>query len=75
MSLFLPVRTRGSAAIAVCQRCAKKMYYADLKRDPNNHNWYCADCVDGLDPYKLPPKQVEDMALNHPRVDEVLTDG
>ena len=42
MSLYLPVRTQGTAAIAVCPRCSKKLYYDDLKTDPNNLQKYCA---------------------------------
>jgi len=74
MGLYLPVRTKGSAAIAVCPRCSTKVYYGDLKQDPNNLQFYCADCVDIYDPWRLPPRQAEDISLHHPRPDVPLED-
>lgn len=70
---YLPVRPRGSAAIAVCPRCAKKVYYDALQKDPNNGNYYCKGCVDALDPWRLPARQPEDITLQHPRPDTQLT--
>lgn len=69
MSLYLPVRKSGSAAIAVCPRCQMKIYYDDLVQDPNNQQWYCAECVDLYDPYRLPARKPEDITLQHPRPD------
>ena len=69
---FLPVRTKGSAAIAICPRCTKKMYYDDLKLDPNNKAYYCKDCVDLFDPYRLPARTTEKINLQHPRPDVIL---
>ena len=74
MGLYLPVRTKGSAAIAVCPRCSTKVYYDDLKKDPNNNQYYCADCVDIYDPWRLPARQAEDTSLQHPRPDVPLID-
>lgn len=72
MSLYLPVRTKGTAAIAVCPRCGFKKYYDELQRDPNNNSYYCASCVDLYDPWRLPARQAEDISLQHPRPDEEL---
>lgn len=72
MSLYLPVKTKGSAAIAICMRCQTKVYYDDLKKDPNNSNYYCEDCVDVLDPWRLPARRVEDISLQRPRPDVKL---
>ncbi len=72
MSLYLPVRTSGSAAIAVCPRCSMKVYYDELTMDPNTKNWYCPSCVDLYDPWRLGARQVEDITLNHPRPDTEL---
>lgn len=69
---YLPVRTSGSAAIAICFRCQRKVYYDDLKQDPNNKNWYCKECVDIYDPWRLPARQAENISLQHPRPDEEL---
>lgn len=73
MSNLLPVKqVAGSYAVSICPRCSKKVYYGDLRQDPNNFNYYCADCVDEYDPYKLPARRAEDISLQHPRPDEVL---
>lgn len=72
MSLYLPVRAKGSAAIAVCGRCQQKMYYDDLKKDPNNGLLVCAGCLDRLDPWRLPARKTETVSLDHPRPDVEL---
>lgn len=73
MSLFLPVRTSGSAAITICPRCQFKFYYDDMVQDPNNKLWVCKDCCDIYDPWRLPARQAEDISLQRPRPDEELT--
>lgn len=70
--LYLPVRTTGSAAIAVCPRCQRKVYYDELKEDPNNKAWYCGECVDLFDPWRKPARQEDKITLQHPRPDVVL---
>jgi hypothetical protein len=72
MSLYLPVRTQGTAAIAVCGRCSMKMYYDDLKKDPNTGMMVCKECVDIYDPWRLPARKTENIALQHPRPDVEL---
>lgn len=74
MSLYLPVRTKGSAAIAICNRCQRKVYYDCLKQDPNNKQWYCPDCVDIYDPWRLPARRPEKIEADHPRPDVRLGD-
>lgn len=74
MSLYLPVRTKGTAAIAICPRCQTKVYYDDLQQDPNNNQFYCKGCVDIYDPWRLPARVAEDISLQHPRPD-VHLDG
>lgn len=73
MSLYLPVKASGSQAIAICYRCQRKVYHDQLKQDPNNKNWYCNECVDLYDPYRLPPKAPDAISLSHPRPDVELT--
>lgn len=75
MSLYLPVKAKGTVAICVCPRCQKKMYYSDLKQDPNNKNWYCEGCVDIYDPWRLPARRTEEIGLQHPRPDVKLEDS
>lgn len=73
MSLYLPIKNvAGSMAIAVCFRCQKKVYYGELKQDPNNQNYYCKDCIDLYDPWRLPARQAENIAISHPRPDTEL---
>ena len=75
MSKFLPVSPHGTVAIALCNRCQTKVQYTDLRQDPNNLNWYCIDCVDQLDPWRLPTRRPEDISLQHPRPDVALESG
>lgn len=74
MSLFLPVKNKGSVAIAVCQRCNKRMYYSDLQKDPNNGMMVCKDDLDIYDPWRLPARKPEDISLQHPRPDVTVSD-
>lgn len=75
MSLYLTPRSSGSVAICICNRCQKKMHYADLRKDPNNGQYYCSDCVDQFDPWRLPARKAEDISLDHPRPDVALESG
>jgi len=70
--LYHPVSLSGSAAIAICPRCQMKLPYAALRKDPNNGQFYCGECVDQLDPWRLPAHRAEDVSLKHPRNDEDL---
>lgn len=72
MSLYLPVQIKGSAAIAICPRCQKKVPYDSLVQDPNNKMWVCKDDQDLYDPWRLPARRPEDISLQHPRPDEEL---
>lgn len=73
MSKYLSVRLHPNAAIAVCGRCHKKAYLADLRSDPNVPGLRVhAECADVLDPYRKAQHQVENIALQNPRPDEPL---
>ena len=72
MSLYLPVRTKGSAAITICPRCSKKFHYDDMVKDPNNGLWVCKADQDLYDPWRLPARKSEDISLQHPRPDTPL---
>ena len=69
---YLPVRSKGNTAISVCYRCSRKVYYADLKKDPNNGQYFCQECCDIYDPWRLPARRAEDISLQHPRPDTSL---
>lgn len=74
--LYLPVKeVGGSMAVAICYRCQKKVYAGELKQDPNNMNWFCSDCVDLYDPWRLPARRAEDIAIQHPRPDAEIESG
>lgn len=71
---FLPVRTSPSCAIGICGRCRKKMYLSELKSDPNVPGLrVCSECADAFDPYRLAPREVENISVNYPRTDEDLS--
>lgn len=74
MSLYLDTRGETSAAIAVCDRCRMKVAYSTLVSDGNSPGLkVCLDCSDNLDPWRLPPRQGEDITLREPRPDEPLS--
>lgn len=73
MPLYLPVTTKGTAAIAVCDRCHMKFHYDDLKPDGNSPGLrVCDKCRDVKDPWRLPARKTENINLRHPRPDEPL---
>lgn len=73
MSQYLSPRVvGGSVAIAVCERCGLKMYHGDLQKDPNNGLSVCGNCKDDFDPYRLPAKRSEGIAVRGPVKDEDL---
>lgn len=75
MSIFLPYKTKGSCAIATCDRCGSKVYYDELRKDGNSPGlMVCgADgCADLKDPWRLPPRKTENISLRHPRPDNLV---
>jgi hypothetical protein len=75
MSLYLDTRGNASAAIATCDRCHLKVAYSKLVADGNSPGLrVCPKCSDKLDPWRLPPRQSENISLAHPRPDENLTE-
>lgn len=65
--------THGNAvlSIAVCDRCKMKRAYVDLSPDPNFPGLRVCNqgCKDRFDPYRLPARQPERIALRFPRPD------
>ena len=73
MPRYLSPSSSGKVAIAICGRCKFKFHYNELRRDRNIPGLYvCDDCCDLYDPYRLPARKSEDIALRHPRKDEDL---
>ena len=65
----------GRDAIAICDRCHHQFKYMDLRADGDQPGLrVCKDCWDPIDPWKLPPRVPEPIALKHPRPDTPLDD-
>jgi hypothetical protein len=71
MPLFLDTRGNPSVAIAVCDRCKMKRAYSVMRSDPNFPGLRVCDqgCADQKDPYRLPARKTERIALRFPRPD------
>lgn len=55
---------------AICDRCRMQHSYHSLSFDKDNKGLrVCEKCNDQKDPYKLPARQTENIALRHPRPD------
>lgn len=77
MPRFLDTRGLETLAIAICDRCKCKRPYASMTNDPNFPGLRVCDqgCADQKDPYRLPARQTEKIALRFPRPDiSVATD-
>lgn len=75
MTAYLRTRGKSNLAIAICDRCKMKRSITELVADPNSPGLrVCEDgCVDKFDPWRLPARKTEDVALQYPRPDEPLT--
>ena len=71
MSLFLNTRGKNTLSIAICDRCRMKRPYDDLSPDTNFPGLrVCSHgCKDNRDPYRLPARQTERIAIRFPRPD------
>ena len=70
MSVYLDTRGNSVLSVAICDRCSRKFAYVDLMPDPNFPGMRgCKDDVDKFDPWRLPARQTENIALRHPRPD------
>lgn len=70
MSVFLNTEGKSNLAVAICDRCRLRGPNADMVQDGDKPGlWVHAHCADGIDPWKLPPRQSEDVSVPHPRPD------
>lgn len=70
MSVYLDTRGRSTLAIGICGRCSRKMSLDDLYPDPNYPGLrVCRVDLDEYDPYRLPARQPEKIALQFARPD------
>ena len=77
MPIFLDTRGYSSIAIAICDRCKMKRPYSAMTNDPNFPGLRVCDqgCADQKDPYRLPARHTEKIALRFARPDvSVATD-
>jgi hypothetical protein len=74
MSAFLDTRGKSTLAVAICDRCKMKRPAAEMRFDGDRPGLRVCSrgCSDQLDPYKLPARQTEDIAVPYPRPDEDL---
>lgn len=73
MSHYVSTRGLSSLAVGICGRCSLKFPLVDLMPDPNTPGlMVCRQDVDDFDPYRLPPRETEDITLQFPRPDDRL---
>lgn len=70
MSVYLDTRGNSVLSVAICDRCSRKFAYTELMPDPNFPGMrVCAVDLDKFDPWRLPARQTENIALRFPRPD------
>jgi len=73
MSIYLDTRGRSTLGIGLCARCSRKMSLDELFSDPNSPGLrVCREDLDNLDPYRLPPRQPDNITLPFVRPDSPL---
>lgn len=77
MPRYLDTRGHSKLAIAVCARCGVKYPWDELDEDGNSPGLrVCRDgCRDVLDPWRLAPRETEDITLQWSRPDLSLAPG
>jgi hypothetical protein len=70
MPVYIDTTGNTVLSVAVCDRCNRKFAYVDLMPDPNFPGMrVCKDDLDQYDPWRLPARQTENIALRFPRPD------
>jgi hypothetical protein len=73
MGVYLDTLGRSTLAIGICGRCSRKFSLDDLYSDPNYPGLkVCLEDRDEYDPYRLPARQPEKIALLFARPDTPL---
>lgn len=71
---FLDTRGRQYLGIGICDRCKRKFPLDELWTDRNNPGLkVCKQDIDEYDPWRLPVREGEQVALMYPRPDEELS--
>lgn len=75
MPLYLDTSEESTYGIGWCMRCWRKFPLAELSRDPNSPGLIvCEQDKDALDPYRLPPRNPDDITLPFYSPDSPITD-
>ena len=70
MPIYLDTRGRSTLGIGICGRCSRKFSLDELYSDPNFPGLrVCRADMDEYDPYRLPARQPENIALRFARPD------
>jgi hypothetical protein len=70
VSIYLDTRGKSTLGIGICGRCSRKFPLDELQSDPNYPGLrVCKDDMDEYDPYRLPARQPEVIALRFARPD------
>lgn len=70
MGLYLNTRGNPTLGIGICSRCSRKFPLDKLHSDPNYPGLRVCDAdTDDFDPYRLPPRQTENITLPFTRTD------
>lgn len=76
MPIFLDTRGRSTLAVGLCDRCSRKMPLGDLHEDPNSPGLrVCKADLDQFDPWRLPARPPDKIALRFTRPDVPLVPG
>lgn len=76
MPVFLDPTGRPTYGIAVCARCSRKFFLNELSPDRNSPGlMVCWEDNDEYDPWRLPPRETENIALDRPRPDTDIDVG
>lgn len=76
MSIFIDPTGEPTYGIGICARCWCKFPLSQLHSDPNTPGLkVCEADLDDYDPYRLPARKTEDIALPFYRPDVPLTPG
>lgn len=76
MPIFLDTRGKTTLGIGICARCSRKMSLDDLHQDPNYPGLLvCLADKDEFDPWRLPARPPDQIALRFVRPDVPLTPG
>lgn len=75
MGRFLDTRGEQVLSPYICDRCRMIKAFSEMQEDEDRQGlWVCKGCSDQLDPWKLPPRESEDVTIPHPRPDTELAD-